>query len=191
MNKLSFLLFFLGISYTNAQSSNNDKVLIDSRDGSQYEIIKIQNLWWMNENLNYSLPDAYCYNNEPTNCETHGRLYTFDDALDACPTDWRLPTEKEWEKLMRYIEGKNWERQREFYISGNWEDWTKGSNKVGLKIAPSGLKHKRKFRTLGDSANFWVYQPEKVREASHIHICLLYTSPSPRDQRGSRMPSSA
>ena len=26
---------------------------------------------------------------------------------------------------------------------------------------------------------------------SHFHICLLYTSPSPRDQRGSRMPSSA
>ena len=25
----------------------------------------------------------------------------------------------------------------------------------------------------------------------HIDICLLYTSPSPRDQRGSRMPSSA
>ena len=24
-----------------------------------------------------------------------------------------------------------------------------------------------------------------------IHACLLYTSPSPRDQRGSRMPSSA
>ena len=25
----------------------------------------------------------------------------------------------------------------------------------------------------------------------HTHSCLLYTSPSPRDQRGSRMPSSA
>ena len=25
----------------------------------------------------------------------------------------------------------------------------------------------------------------------YIGICLLYTSPSPRDQRGSRMPSSA
>ena len=25
----------------------------------------------------------------------------------------------------------------------------------------------------------------------HSKICLLYTSPSPRDQRGSRMPSSA
>ena len=34
-------------------------------------------------------------------------------------------------------------------------------------------------------------------ESSHLlveardHICLLYTSPSPRDQRGARMPSSA
>ena len=25
----------------------------------------------------------------------------------------------------------------------------------------------------------------------HVAICLLYTSPSPRDQRGSRMPTSA
>ena len=39
---------------------------------------------------------------------------------------------------------------------------------------------------------------EKVREDAEIgHFfnstitCLLYTSPSPRDQRGSRMPSSA
>ena len=32
----------------------------------------------------------------------------------------------------------------------------------------------------------------KVLDASEaINICLLYTSPSPRDQRGSRMPSSA
>ena len=28
-------------------------------------------------------------------------------------------------------------------------------------------------------------------ESDDLSICLLYTSPSPRDQRGSRMPSSA
>ena len=27
--------------------------------------------------------------------------------------------------------------------------------------------------------------------SAHLNPCLLYTSPSPRDQRGSRMPSSA
>ena len=30
-----------------------------------------------------------------------------------------------------------------------------------------------------------------MKNGDHIDICLLYTSPSPRDQRGSRMPSSA
>ena len=35
--------------------------------------------------------------------------------------------------------------------------------------------------------------PADIAEAmgGHSYICLLYTSPSPRDQRGSRMPSSA
>ena len=35
----------------------------------------------------------------------------------------------------------------------------------------------------------WVLTGDKQDTA--INICLLYTSPSPRDQRGSRMPSSA
>ena len=39
---------------------------------------------------------------------------------------------------------------------------------------------------LMDAAINWA----KGNEAKHI-LCLLYTSPSPRDQRGSRMPSSA
>ena len=33
--------------------------------------------------------------------------------------------------------------------------------------------------------------PGQVRNAVNVVPCLLYTSPSPRDQRGSRMPSSA
>ena len=31
----------------------------------------------------------------------------------------------------------------------------------------------------------------EIVDLFHFLICLLYTSPSPRDQRGSRMPSSA
>ena len=33
--------------------------------------------------------------------------------------------------------------------------------------------------------------PEVKEEASSVEACLLYTSPSPRDMRRSRMPSSA
>ena len=34
-------------------------------------------------------------------------------------------------------------------------------------------------------------EAKKAKQTSENGICLLYTSPSPRDQRGSRMPSSA
>ena len=43
------------------------------------------------------------------------------------------------------------------------------------------LKGKNVFTTKRDYYAFY----------EHVHGCLLYTSPSPRDQRGSRMPSSA
>ena len=51
----------------------------------------------------------------------------------------------------------------------------------------------------GDYDQKTAYQKDPVDVVHHyadegakwLHICLLYTSPSPRDQRGSRMPSSA
>ena len=42
-----------------------------------------------------------------------------------------------------------------------------------------------------DYINYGAYPEAATNEAVQTHICLLYTSPSPRDQRGSRMPSSA
>ena len=36
----------------------------------------------------------------------------------------------------------------------------------------------------------FTYQNDRLKDRV-VDICLLYTSPSPRDQRGSRMPSSA
>ena len=38
---------------------------------------------------------------------------------------------------------------------------------------------------------FWQLFDSARSDFVRLQICLLYTSPSPRDQRGSRMPSSA
>ena len=43
----------------------------------------------------------------------------------------------------------------------------------------------------GINEALFVNADEKVKNTSLFHICLLYTSPSPRDISGSRMPSSA
>ena len=37
----------------------------------------------------------------------------------------------------------------------------------------------------------WLYLTGDIYNVNDLQDCLLYTSPSPRDQRGSRMPSSA
>ena len=36
-----------------------------------------------------------------------------------------------------------------------------------------------------------IWSEQRKQVAEWVDVCLLYTSPSPRDQRGSRMPSSA
>ena len=47
----------------------------------------------------------------------------------------------------------------------------------------------------GEKKHQWLSEPRFEKMFSEIEDglqgCLLYTSPSPRDQRGSRMPSSA
>ena len=45
-------------------------------------------------------------------------------------------------------------------------------------------------QTVSPLLNEPTYKLDKLRDAVS-NVCLLYTSPSPRDQRGSRMPSSA
>ena len=66
--------------------------------------------------------------------------------------------------------------------------------KVEGGVAPIALQaydydtlNRRSKTTLLD-ASYWDYT---YNDRNEVKDCLLYTSPSPRDQRGSRMPSSA
>ena len=54
-------------------------------------------------------------------------------------------------------------------------------------FAPLGLIHERAFA----AQNIRMTVTARKSRINGLDTCLLYTSPSPRDQRGSRMPSSA
>ena len=66
------------------------------------------------------------------------------------------------------------------------------AEKSGNSSTSSEAAHREKKKTTGSFGNYLRLLRHQlgldVREIAH---CLLYTSPSPRDQRGSRMPSSA
>ena len=76
------------------------------------------------------------------------------------------------------------------FTSGNISKW---SHQVKFTIKK--IIKKNNFILVGSSMGSWIstkqFEYYKKQIKGFIGICLLYTSPSPRDISGSRMPSSA
>lgn len=100
--------------------------LKDTRDGKVYKTAKIGDLVWMTENLNYSTPQSFCYDDRFTLCKKNGRLYTWLGMMNipdrfkaerytaklkknhqgVCPVGWHVPTNAEWEALAKAVEAE-------------------------------------------------------------------------------------
>ena len=78
----------------------------DTRDGKQYKTVKIDDLTWMAENLNYNASGSKCYENDEKNCKKYGRLYDWKTAKKACPSGWHLSNDGEWNELVNFAGGE-------------------------------------------------------------------------------------
>jgi uncharacterized protein (TIGR02145 family) len=102
---ISFLVIAWAYMFTvHAQSKG---ILKDPRDGQVYKTIKIGEQWWMAQNLNYQSENSFCYDKDTDKCKIYGRLYIYDNAQNACPTGWHLPSDLEWEALSDYLGGED------------------------------------------------------------------------------------
>ncbi|MEM6319404.1 MAG: FISUMP domain-containing protein [Bacteroidota bacterium] len=78
----------------------------DNRDGQTYKWVRLKDgKKWMAQNLKYQMTDTWCYDDESNNCATYGRLYSWEAAQKACPSGWRLPSDKEWRKMAKHYGG--------------------------------------------------------------------------------------
>jgi uncharacterized protein (TIGR02145 family) len=145
----------------------------DVRDGKTYKTVKIVNLIWMAENLNYQTSSgSWCY----TNCNKYGRLYDWKAANSACPSDWHLPTSNEWDNLAATVGGKrdsvnNKHGQTVYYwkpsgkklkskIGWNWDDDNKrtgnGTDEFGFSALPGGIRSTDgSFGLVGNYGYWW------------------------------------
>jgi uncharacterized protein (TIGR02145 family) len=109
----------------------------DSRDGKRYKTVKFDNRTWMAENLNYNADGSKCYNNQDSNCQKYGRLYNWSTAKTACPEDWHLPSDAEWQVLVDFAGGYN--AGHILKASSGWESNGNGVGAFGFSALPGGL----------------------------------------------------
>jgi uncharacterized protein (TIGR02145 family) len=132
----------------------------DPRDGKEYETVEISTQTWMAENLNYEAENSKCYGNEPANCQKYGRLYNWSTARTACPSDWHLPNDDEWQVLVDFAGGYEAAGEKLKAKSG-WPPDYKGKNgngtdEFGFAALPGGYSSfRRHFLDVGEKGNWW------------------------------------
>lgn len=143
--------------------------LTDSRDGKSYKTVKIGNLTWMAENLNYdnsatatgSIDSSFCYDGIPANCEKYGRLYQEYAATAVCPEGWRLPTASDWRDLTTTAKSEFGDNNGSLRAVGEWENTIFGDNVTatnasGFSALPAGYRAKTgECDGEGTKAYFW------------------------------------
>lgn len=145
----------------------------DPRDNKTYRTVVLHNLTFMADNLNYETENSWCYNNQASECETYGRLYTHEAAKSACPTGWHLPTLYEYtitidNHLLRYS------KYADGYWQGNVTDKYSELEVKGHGYRMSNGQFLHKLRIGG----FWI--DEEYNE-SKAYILLLNPEQSFRD----------
>jgi uncharacterized protein (TIGR02145 family) len=134
----------------------------DERDGKEYMSVTIGGKTWMAENLNYRTGNSWCYMDINNFCDTYGRLYDWNTAVTACPSDWHLPAKQDWDDLINAVGGWNVAGKYLKDTTGwNYYAWTakdgNGSDDYGFSALPGGARYSRsgEFGFIGNNGRWW------------------------------------
>ncbi|GBU23510.1 hypothetical protein R83H12_00122 [Fibrobacteria bacterium R8-3-H12] len=92
---------------------------------ANYRTKRIGDQIWMAENLRYNASGSKCYDNQESNCDMYGRLYSWAMAMalphncnstacasqisekhrGICPSGWHIPSDADWTTLMDFVGG--------------------------------------------------------------------------------------
>lgn len=173
----------------------------DDRDGEEYTWVQIDQFRWMSKNLNYNPESqegcgqsidsldcsAWCYDNDPINCEKHGRLYTWAAALKLpnscnyggcpdslnsdyqgiCPVGWVIPDNSAWKNLEMALgmSASDADLESEEFRGDSVGAWLKDSSWVDqqkdpwhFSAQPAGAYDVGEFFYIGQTTWWWVLE---------------------------------
>jgi uncharacterized protein (TIGR02145 family) len=147
---------------------------VDARDGNRYETVLIDGHMWMARNLAF-LPrvcradDVDCgiwvYNfldndhaaaRATEEYREYGALYSWTEALKACPAGWHLPSDKEWQVLEVALGMTAADAGSSVWRGTDEGARIKAGGGSGLDVLLAGWRTSSgKFNFAGEHANFW------------------------------------
>lgn len=164
-----FVLY--SFSYQLPMTGQETSVLTDARDGKDYSTVtysiksrdSVMEVTWMAQNLNFALPQSVCFDNDPKNCVNSGRLYTWKEAMQACPVGWSLPSDSHWYQLVELFGGIE---QAGRHLKAKKRAWPqgKGTNKALFNGLPTGSADPNGFYH-SNTGFFWSSTVGTVTEA--------------------------
>lgn len=168
----------------------------DPRDGQSYDIVKIGNITWMAENLNYATEASVCPDGDSRNCKRLGRLYTWAEAKTVCPEGWRLPTNADFGTLVAAVFGDAAQSHdgepgavsnkvgAALKSRDGWFKKGNGSDEFGFNALPAGYRGAiskaddgtisgGKFDGIGGYAYFWSATEDSENPESNAYYLFL------------------
>lgn len=167
--------------------------LKDLRDGQTYATVTIGGRVWMAENLNYETETSVVfpeYNGKSH--EKYGRLYAWEDAIDACPRDWRLPGEDDWNDLVAAV-GDSATAGTKLKAARDWDkdkkDYVVGTDDYGFAALPAAVSHVNGNNVrifINNGAFFWTATEHEsgraIRFVMHYEKEVVESSRSNKDK---------
>ena len=175
--------------------------IVDSRDGQVYKTIKIGNLNWMAQNLNYEAKDSHCYDDSLKYCNVYGRLYSWASAIDSaklandkanpqdcgygktcklpevvqgvCPNGWHLPTSDEWSVLFTEVGGQGSAAK---YLKSMMK-WN-GTDSVGFSVLPAGSSTQNGYRFSSEGRDAYFWTATEIYDGNDAYFVHMETSNS-------------
>jgi uncharacterized protein (TIGR02145 family) len=156
----------------------------DSRDGQSYDVVKIGDLKWMAENLNFETAGSFCPEGDARNCKRLGRLYSWAEARSVCPDGWRLPTKEDFESLVAAQSSSLSRAGAALKSRDGWFKKGNGSDEFGFNALPAGYRGAilkaddgavtgGKFDGIGGYAYFWSATEDAENPESNAYYLFL------------------
>lgn len=156
--------------YTGFEIKPTFGTFTDPRDGKTYKTVSIKGQTWIAGYLKYKTEKAKCYDKISENCQKMGYLYNLTEVRTAVPDGWRLPTEKDFEKLLDALGGEVFGTKHLFATNSTINE-KQGTGKSGLNLELGGyIEYYDRVDAVGSSVKIWLEELNKY--------CQIYENAS-------------